>query len=99
MELKKQKLIPSEIKEYKVAGNSILSSNKVSLADLEFLTAELSLLLDSGVRIDRGIDIIRRTKAKPALAKMLSEMSQGLKKGKSLSDVAKEHDNVFDPLY
>jgi len=99
-ELKKQGLLPSEVKELKVESKSIISfGDKVSLADLEFLTAELSLLLDSGVRIDRGIDIIRRTKAKPALAKMLGQMSQSLKKGKSLSEAAKEHDDIFDPLY
>lgn len=99
-ELKKQKLLPSEVKEFQSSkGISFGQSNKVTLADLEFLTAELSLLLDSGVRIDRGIDIIRRTKAKPALAKMLAEMSQALKKGKSLSSAAREHEQAFDPLY
>lgn len=99
-ELKKQQLLPSEVKEFKAAGKSILSfGDKVSLADLEFLTAELSLLLDSGVRIDRGIDIIKRTKAKPALAKLLNEMSHSLKKGKSLSETAREHEEIFDPLY
>ena len=99
-ELKKQQLLPSEVKELRATGNSVLPiGQKVSLADLEFLTAELSLLLDSGVRIDKGIDIIRRTKAKPALAKLLAELSQALKKGKSLSAAAREHEEVFDPLY
>jgi len=99
-ELKKQGLLTSEIKELKAAGDSIFSFNqKVSLSDLEFLTAELSLLLESGVRIDKGIDIIKRTKAKPALAKLLSEISSGIKKGQSLSEAFREHSDVFDDLY
>ena len=99
-ELKKQGLLTSEIKELKSASDSIFSFNqKVSLSDLEFLTAELSLLLESGVRIDKGIDIIKRTKAKPALAKLLSEISSGIKKGKSLSEAFREHADVFDDLY
>jgi len=99
-ELKKQGLLASEIKELKAAGDSIFSFNqKVSLSDLEFLTAELSLLLESGVRIDKGIDIIKRTKAKPALAKLLTEISNGIKKGKSLSEAFREHADVFDDLY
>jgi len=99
-ELKKQGLLTSEIKELKAAGTSIFSLNqKVSLSDLEFLTAELSLLLESGVRIDKGIDIIKRTKAKPALAKLLSEISNGIKKGKNLSEAFREHEDVFDDLY
>jgi type II secretory pathway component PulF len=99
-ELKKQGLMPSEVKELATASASVLSfGQKVSLTDLEFLTSELSLLLESGVRIDRGIDIIRRTKAKPALAKLLSDISRAIKKGKSLSEAFKAHDDIFDPLY
>jgi len=37
-----------------------LSAPQVKLADLEFLTAELSLLLDSGVRIDKSLLILSR---------------------------------------
>lgn len=93
-------LLPTEVKEYKASSNSTFTfNNKVSLADLEFLTAELSLLLESGVRIDKGIDIIKRTKAKPALAKLLTDISNNLKKGKSLSESFSEYSDVFDPLY
>ncbi|WDE03954.1 type II secretion system F family protein [Thalassomonas viridans] len=99
-EIKKLGLLPAEITEYKEAGKSLFSfSSSVSLADLEFLTAELSLLLESGVRIDKGIDIIKKTKAKPALAKLLEEISRDLKKGKNLSEAVSEHSDVFDPLY
>ena len=74
--LKAQKLLVFEIKEeQKQHALSLSFNNKISLSDLEFLTAELSLLLATGVRIDRGLDIIRRTKAKPALAKMLADIS------------------------
>jgi type II secretory pathway component PulF len=99
-ELKKQNLIASKLEEIDTSSNiSLFSNNKIKLEDIEFLTAELSLLLRSGVRIDRGIDIIRKTKAKPALAKLLSGMSQDLKSGKTLSDAVKEHSDIFDPLY
>lgn len=49
--LKSQGLLVSQVVEKKGASSLSLSlSNKVSLADSEFLTAELSLLLQSGVR-------------------------------------------------
>lgn len=99
-DLKKQGLLVVNVKELNLETKSVFSfGGKVSLSDLEFLTAELSLLLESGVRIDKGIDIIRRTKAQPALATLLSEISRDLKKGKSLSEAVKTHDTVFDPLY
>jgi len=98
--LRKQKLLVSEVKEFKDQSGTVFGrSGKVSLADLEFLTAELSLLLDSGVRIDKGLDIIRKTKANAALAKLLSSMSSALKKGKNLSEAAAKHVDIFDPLY
>jgi type II secretory pathway component PulF len=98
--LKAQKLLAFEVSEEKKQHSFSLSlNNKISLSDLEFLTAELSLLLATGVRIDRGLDIIRRTKAKPALAKMLGEISNTIKKGSSLSQACRAHSEVFDNLY
>lgn len=101
LKLKNQQLMPIEVVEVITNEPSSLFkfNKKVSLTDLEFLTAELSLLLDSGVRIDRGIDIIKKTKANPALAKLLNEISKDLKQGISLSETVKKHDDIFDPLY
>ena len=100
LQLKRQGLLTTEVRDLSETSKSAFSfTSKVSLADLEFLTAELSLLLESGVRIDRGIDIIKRTKAKPALAKLLTNISNNLKKGKSLSESFRAHDDIFDPLY
>lgn len=99
-ELKSRGLFPTEINAEIVDNTSLIQLNRgVSLSDIEFLTAELSLLLESGVRIDKGIDIIKRTKAKPSLAKLLTNISNSLKKGKSLSESFGEHSDVFDPLY
>lgn len=97
--LKQQGLIPSAINAYRETPDFLKFFDKVNLSDLEFLTAELSLLLKSGVRIDRGIDIIQRLKSKPVMAKLLTKVSQSLKKGNSLSDSMAEYPEVFDPLY
>ncbi|NMP32944.1 type II secretion system F family protein [Thalassotalea sp. M1531] len=97
--LKKQNLLATEITLLSEEQSIFSFTLKISLADLEFLTSELSLLLESGVRIDKGIDIIRKTKAKPALAKLLADISSSLKQGKSLSESVKKHNDIFDPLY
>ena len=76
-----------------------LQTDRVRLEDLEFLTSELSLLLDSGVRIDRAIGILQRTGRSGAVGRLLSEMSADLKQGRQLSEAAAEHKEVFDPLY
>jgi len=78
---------------------SSLFTQKVSLDQLEFFTSELSLLLESGVRVDKGIDIIRNSNAHPALNRLLSQISSALKKGASLSEAFGEHEELFGPLY
>jgi type II secretory pathway component PulF len=95
-----QDLHPMEVKEVaKSTDFSSLFSQKVSLDQLEFFTSELSLLLESGVRVDRGIDIIRKANAHPALSRLLNQISAALKKGRSLSEAFSEHEELFGPLY
>lgn len=76
-----------------------LLSQKVTLDQLEFFTSELALLLESGIRVDRGIDIIKQANAHPALSRLLSQISSALKKGASLSEAFSEHEHLFGPLY
>jgi type II secretory pathway component PulF len=76
-----------------------LGSERVGLSDLEFLTAELSLLLESGVRIDRGIGILARAGKSAATSQLLAALAADLKQGKQLSEAAAAHPEVFDPLY
>lgn len=74
-------------------------SQKVTLDQLEFFTSELALLLESGVRVDKGIDIIRQSNTHPALSRLLNQITSSLKKGESLSDAFGKHESLFGPLY
>jgi general secretion pathway protein F len=76
-----------------------LVSQTVGLADLEFLTAELSLLLENGVRIDRAIGILQRAGKSVGLSRLLNSISGELKQGKQLSEALGAHPEVFDRLY
>lgn len=99
-QLKAEGLLVSDLKPLRNTNHvRLFSRSTVSLADIEFLTAELSLLLASGVRIDKGLDIIHKTKANPALAKLIGDLSSSIKKGHNLSQAVAEHPKVFDSLY
>jgi len=74
-------------------------SRGVGLNELEFFTSQLALLLESGVRVDKGIDIIMQSSTQPALKKLLTKISSALKKGVSLSEAFAEHPELFNPLY
>ncbi len=71
----------------------------VGLDELEFFTSQLSLLLESGVRVDKGIDIILQSNVNPSLNRLLAKISTSLKKGMSLSEAFALHEELFDPLY
>jgi type II secretory pathway component PulF len=76
-----------------------MRGQKVGFDDVEFLTAQLSVLLDSGVRIDRAVAILQRSGRSPAVQRLLSALGTDLKQGKQLSEAAAAHPEVFDPLF
>jgi type II secretory pathway component PulF len=76
-----------------------LPSDSIGLSDLEFLTAELSLLLDSGVRIDRALGILQRSGKSSAVSRLLSQLTDELKQGRQLSQAMEAHPAVFGKLY
>jgi len=78
---------------------SDLFSQTVNLDQLEFFTSQLALLLESGVRVDKAIDIIRASNMHPALSRLLNQISSSLKKGTSLSAAFAAHEELFGPLY
>lgn len=74
-------------------------SDKLNLQDLEFLTSELSILLNSGVKIDKGLEIIARTKKDPTTSKVTNEILRKLKNGDSVAESFNTSKKDFDPLY
>jgi len=73
-------------------------SQKLSLDELEFITSELSLLLRSGVKIDKSLQILSKGKSNTPSGKLLTALSQSVKRGESLSDAFSRHPD-FDNLY
>jgi type II secretory pathway component PulF len=76
-----------------------LESSSVGLGELEYLTSELSLLLDSGVRIDKALTILQRGATGGAMQRLLLGLATELKQGKQLSDTLAARPEIFDPLY
>lgn len=82
-----------------LSSKVLFSSGKVSLIDIEFFTAELALLLDAGLKIDKGIELLKATNKKPAFNQLLEKITKSLRSGKQLSEALAALPDVFDPLY
>ena len=74
-------------------------TSKVSSDDLEFVTAELNLLLNSGVKIDKALAVLASAKSGGALAELLIDLSVNVRKGLALSTAMESHQDIFDKQY
>jgi type II secretory pathway component PulF len=100
-QIAEQQLMLVDIKEdgVAIAGVDIFQRSKVTSQEVEYLTAELALLLNAGVTIDRALGIIRRNSTSTAQAKLVAELHDAVRRGESLSDALGEQQAVFNPLY
>ena len=76
-----------------------LSRRRVSAQELEFLTSELALLLNSGVTIDRGLAVIKRNSTSSPQARLVASLHDAVRRGESLSEAMAAESEVFNPLY
>lgn len=92
-------LMPLSLKPQSTSPSiQLFSKDKLTLSDLEFITAELALLLKSGVKIDRSLAILSKGKANTAAGKLLNDLSLAVKRGESLTEALSKHRD-FDSLY
>ncbi|MGB1197714.1 MAG: type II secretion system F family protein [Thalassotalea sp.] len=75
------------------------SSAKISSDDLEFLTSELSILLNNGIKIDKALSMLAKVKQDDAIGGMISKIFEYLGKGGSLSEAFGQYPQYFSNLY
>ncbi len=102
LKIKQKQLTLIEINEAINKTSSTLfqrRSSKVSLQSLEFITSELAILLKSGVRFDRGLDILKKGTSDIASSTLLEKLSANIKAGSSIAEAFADFPDVFDALY
>ncbi|MBF0370846.1 MAG: type II secretion system F family protein [Magnetococcales bacterium] len=72
---------------------------RVGLSELELVTAELSLLLDNGLKIHRALETLSRGNPNPRLRQMLGEMLGAVRQGETLAQAMAAQKEIFDPLH
>lgn len=91
-----KKLSPLSVKEIK-ADTSLF--NRISNADLEQITVELSLLMRNGVQLDRALDMMSQSNTNPVAAEMLATMTEQVRAGKPLNVAFAMFPRYFNTLY
>jgi type IV pilus assembly protein PilC len=72
---------------------------KVKVAEMVTFSRQLALLLESGVSIIQGLELLESQSTDKTLKKVLIQVVNDLRGGKSLSAAMSQHPGVFSKLY
>ncbi|CAH1568899.1 type II secretion system F family protein [Vibrio rotiferianus] len=85
-QLKQQQLTVVKLEQALAKSNAKANGpiKPLTLKELEIMTSELALLLESGVRIDKGLDILAKGSTNN-LGQVMAQLAASVRKGDSLS--------------
>lgn len=72
---------------------------KVGMKDMVNFSKQMSALLDAGVSVIKGLQLINEEEKNPLMKKTLETVIQDVKAGKSISVAFAKHPNVFSDFY
>lgn len=96
--LQAQQLSVISLSAVNASTPSLFAASNLSLADIEFFTSELALLLRSGLNIDRGIQLLNQNAQSDVFRQFTQTVYDGLKRGQSLSEILADY-KAFSALY
>jgi type IV pilus assembly protein PilC len=76
--------------------NAFLSS--VSTRDLVMFARNLSTMLEAGLALSRGLEVLQRQTKNPKLKQVLTKMNADVQRGQNLHEVMKQFPDSFPPL-
>lgn len=86
-------------KDEKTSGLFDKFFNKVSFNDVVVATRQLATMIESGLVLSEGIDILSEEQENKTFKTVLAEISRDIKSGMELATALGKHPNVFPPIY
>jgi len=80
--------------EIKLPGGSTIRSKL-----LTSFTRQLATLIDAGLPLLRGLDVLRKQEKNPVLKKTLAQLSESVEGGSTFSEALAQHPKIFTRLY
>ncbi|MGA0332926.1 MAG: type II secretion system F family protein [Kiritimatiellia bacterium] len=72
---------------------------RVTPKQLMALTRQLATLVNAGLPLVRGLQVLGRQEKNPLLKRSLSEMSDAIESGSNFAEALVQHPKIFDKLY
>lgn len=96
---KKVRLKKIKIKPRDLLANISFLQPKVKTKDIVIFTRQLSTMIDAGLPLVHGLDILGNQQENPTFKKMLLEIKTEVESGATLADALKKYPKHFDRLF
>ena len=99
--LRKQNIRPTKIKKKPkdLLGDIEFFQPNVTTKNLILFTRQFSTMIDSGLPLIQGLEILAEQEENPTFKKALTQIKTDVEGGSSFADALKKHPKVFDNLY
>ena len=99
--LRRQNIQPSSIKEKPkdILADIAFLQPKVKTKDLILFTRQLSTMIDAGLPLIQGVEILANQEPNKTFQKILNQIKTDVEAGSTFADALKKHPKVFDNLY
>lgn len=78
---------------------TFLSSGKIKSKTLTAFTRQLATLVDAGLPLLRGLDVLRKGEKNAVLRRTLTAISESVEAGSTFSEALAQHPKIFSRLY
>jgi type IV pilus assembly protein PilC len=99
--LKKIRITPTKLKEKPkdVFENIAFFQPKVTGKDVVIFTRQLSTMIDAGLPLVQGLEILGNQQENPTFKKIIIQIRVDVETGTTFADALKKHPKVFDSLF
>jgi type IV pilus assembly protein PilC len=99
--LKKIRITPTKVKEKPkdMLENIEMFKPKVTGKDVVIFTRQLSTMIDAGLPLVQGLEILGAQQENPTFKKILLQVRADVETGTTFADALKKHPKVFDNLF
>jgi type IV pilus assembly protein PilC len=96
--LRADQITPTKIRK-PVGDIQITIGTGVTPDDLKLFTRQLAVMIDAGLPLVQGLDILASQNQNKAFAKILYQVKSTVEQGATFSEALRKHPKVFDELY
>lgn len=96
-ELRRQGINPQSVKQKKIG--MFASKGKISAGEIAIFARQLATMMQSGVPMVQGIEIIGSGSKNAAMSEMLADIKSNIESGSSLNESLGKHPVQFDELF